>query len=246
MRILIGAPVRQDHTTFYRYLKALNQLKTDGFHVDFFFVLHNSTRLKRFLKPDQFIEFSSMMEYKRDEKGHHWTLGNLTDVMMMKNFLLKKVLVENYDYFFLVDSDLILKPETLHRLFSRQKDIIAEVFWTKWQQNEEEMPNAWIADHYTFLKHRQYLEWRAAGVYEVGMTGACILIHRNVLESGVDYTPIKNVSFSNWEDRAFCIRAAVHGYDIFLDTTCPPEHLYRITKPIKPTNDKQKQSHQTK
>ncbi len=246
MRILIGAPVRQDHTTFYRYLKALNQLDTAGCTVDFFFILHNSPRLKRFLKPDQYIEFESKTEYKRDQKTHHWTMENLSEVTQMKNFLLSYTLQNNYDYFFLVDSDLILKPETLQRLKSRKKEIIAEVFWTKWKPEGEDMPNAWMFDHYTFSHDYQYREWKRAGLYNVGMSGACILIHRSVIEAGVNYMPIKNVSHSVWEDRAFCIRAAVHGFDIYLDTTCPPEHLYRITKPIKPTKDKRKQSHQTK
>lgn len=246
MRILIGAPVRQDHTTFYRYLKALNQLDTEGYNVDFLFILHNSPRLKRFLRLDQYVEYQSIGEYKRDEVTHHWTDQNLKDVTVMKNFLLNYTENYGYDYFFLVDSDLILKPETLQTLINANRDIVAEVFWTKWTPEGMEMPNAWMFDHYEFSPKMEFKHWRNKGLYQVGMSGACILVHRKVIESGVNYSPIYNVSHSVWEDRAFCIRAAVHGFEIWLDTTCPPEHLYRQTKPIKPSSDKRKQPHQTK
>jgi len=53
------------------------------------------------------------------------------------------------------------------------------------------------------------------------------LIHRDVIASGVNYSPLYNVSFSNWEDRAFCIRAAAYGYKIYMDTHYPATHLYR-------------------
>jgi hypothetical protein len=244
-RILIGAPVRQDHQTFYKYLKALNQLDTDGVHVDFFFILHNSPRLKRFLKLDQYTEFESENDYKRDEIQHHWSLQNLSDVTIMKNFLIKKAIQDDYSHFFLVDSDLILKPDTLQRLLSHDKAIVSQCFWTSWTPNSEPMPNAWIGDSYSFKYEGQWREWHKEGLYEVGGSGACILIHSQVLHDGVNYSPIKNVSFSNWEDRAFSIRAICAGHSIFMDTTNPPIHLYR-PKELKPSKNKMKQAHQTK
>ena len=226
-KILIGAPVRQDHETFYKYLKALNQLETDGLEVDFFFILHNSEKLKRFLKPEQYAIYQSDSIYKTDDQTHHWTGNNLADVIEMKNYLLRRTIEYNYDYFFLVDSDLILKPDTLKRLVSRNKQIIAQCFWTKWTPEQEEQPNAWLYDFYSFDSPGEYNNWKHPQVLQVGGSGACILIDKNVIRSGVNYTPIPNVSFSVWEDRAFCIRAAVKGYQIFLDTTSPPDHLYR-------------------
>lgn len=244
MRVLIGAPVREDHTTFYKYLKALNQLDTAGVEVDFFFILHNSPRLKRFLKQNQYLEYTNENEYIRDNFTHHWSMQNLSDVVVMKNILLDYTNKNNYDYFFLVDSDIILQTDTLKRLLNHQKDIVAQCFWTEWTPNTEAMPNAWLGDFYSFAHEGQWREWHNEGLYEVGMSGACILIHRKVLEAGVNYSPIKNVSYTAWEDRAFCIRAQVHDFDIYLDTKNPPIHLYR--KQIKPSNNKKKQAHQTK
>lgn len=248
IKVLIGAPVREDHTTFYKYLKALNQLDRENIHVDFFFFLHNSPRLKRFLKPNEYVEFSSQNEYVRDHVTHHWSQANLNDVVFMKNLLLDKAINENYTHFFLVDSDIILEKDTLKRLLSHNKEIVAQCFWTSWIPNSEPMPNAWIGDFYSFEYDGQWREWQSDGLFEVGGTGACILIHSSVLHSGVNYSPIKNVSFSNWEDRAFSIKAQCAGFKLYLDTSNCPIHLYRKKeeKMIEPKENKKKQPHQTK
>lgn len=226
MRILIGAPVRQDEETFKLYIESLKNLNTDGLDVDWFFILHNSPHLKKYLHPRQYIEAKSDEEYQKDET-HHWTEKNLKQVAVMKNHLLDRTILEKHNYFFLVDSDILLHPETLQTLVKSNKKIVSEVFWTRWQPNEEEMPNAWICDYYAFDTLNRFKQWRNKGLYQVGMTGACILIHSDVIKAGVDYSPIYNVSHSVWEDRAFCIRSAVHGFDIWMDTQYPAKHLYR-------------------
>jgi hypothetical protein len=225
-RIMIGAPVRQDEETFVKYLESLKKLNTEGLEVDYFFILHNSKNLEKYLKPDQFYIYESKNEYVKNET-HEWSNDNLKDVIFMKNALISKVLRDKYDYFFLVDSDIILHENTLQHLIKQDKSIISEIFWTRWTPEREEEPNAWLYDFYSFDDLDKIKDWRQKGVYEVGGTGACILIKKQVLESSVNYYPIKNISFSLWEDRAFCIRASVAGYKIYVDTHYPAEHLYR-------------------
>lgn len=225
MRILIGAPVRQDETTFKLYLDSLKALNTEGLEVEFLFMLHDSEHLKEFLNSTDYVEFFADSAYLKDARTHHWTTENLTDVTLMKNILLVTA-SDSYDAFFLVDSDLILHPETLQQLAKADKPIVSNVFWTRWQPNTEEMPNAWNYDQYSFLPG-ELERWKEPGLYPVGMSGACILIKREVIEAGVNYSPIYNVSHSLWEDRAFCIRAACAGFQIYMDTTYPAKHLYR-------------------
>jgi len=225
-RILIGAPVRQDEETFVKYLKSLRNLNTEGLQVDFFFILHNSENLAKHLEPQQYELYESNNEYIKNDT-HVWTNENLKDVIIMKNALIRKALIGKYDYFFLVDSDLILHEDTLQHLIKQEKHIISEIFWTRWTTERDEEPNAWQYDFYSFHDLDKIKDWRIKGVYEVGGTGACILIKSEVLESFVNYNPIKNISFSLWEDRAFCIRASVAGFKIYLDTNYPATHLYR-------------------
>lgn len=224
MKILIGSPVKQDEQIFEYYLESLKNLKCD-YEVDWHFVLHNSPELKKYLEPSQYEEYSNETKYDKTYT-HIWKNDNLKDVTIMKNYLLNKTLYDGYDYFFLVDSDIMLHPKTLNHLLMQKKDIISEVFWTRWTNQEEEMPNAWQYDFYGYAKEKEWRKWKEKALWKVGYSGACILIHRKVIESGVNYSPIHNVSFSNWEDRAFCIRAAVHGFNIVMDTSYPAIHLY--------------------
>jgi len=160
----------------------------------------------------------------------------------------------NYDYMFFVDSDLILNPNTLSKLIESRKDIIAEIFWTSWKPGESERPNAWDQDANTFklevnepelykelmslsaeeqikyAKKLKYEIWKKPGVYKVGMTGACILLSRNVLNCPhINYNRVRNVSFCG-EDRHFCIRAMSHDFEIWMDTHYPAIHLYRASE----------------
>lgn len=227
MKILIGCPIRQKEHILKKYLFNLDRLNTEDIEVNRYFILHNSPELKTYFKESEYEEYQSETEYVKTDETHIWKEENFKDIVYMKNKLIKKVLDEGYDYFFLVDSDILLKPETLKHLINQQKDIIAEVFWTMWSKERNPEPNAWTHDFYSYDDLKRIESWRENGVYEVGYSGACILIHRKVLEAGVNYSPISNITFSVWEDRAFCIRAAVHGFKIYLDTHYPAFHLYR-------------------
>jgi len=224
MKILIAAPIRQNEEIFREYLKSLDNLEKPC-QIDRFFYLHNSPELAKHLKPDEYLLATSQDEYQTDETTHHWKDANLRIVTYFKNELLKRTLEGEYDYFLLVDSDLILHPKTLVSLLEADKKIVAEVFWTKWQPGGEPSPNAWDFDQATSYAG-SYERWKQPGVHRVGGTGACILIHRSVIEAGVNYNPLYNLSL--WgEDRGFCIRSVAHGYNIWLDTHYPAIHLYR-------------------
>lgn len=225
MKILVGSPVKQDETIFQYYLESLNSQQHDH-EVDYFFILHNSPELKKYLKPGQYEEHNNATQYDVGST-HHWKQENLRDVMRMKNYLLQKAAVEGYDYFFLVDSDIILHPKTIKHLAMQRQHIISEIFWTRWNPEEEPMPNSWQYDYYGFGKDHEWRKWNEKGLWKVGYSGACIMIHTDVIKAGVSYSPIHNISYSNWEDRAFCIRAAVAGFQIVMDTHYPAIHLYR-------------------
>ena len=70
-------------------------------------------------------------------------------------------------------------------------------------------------------------EFTEPGLYQVGMTGALTLVRTDVLRAGVSFDPIPNIKNALWgEDRWFCIRAAVLGFEMWLDTHYPAEHLF--------------------
>ncbi len=233
MRILLGAPIRQKPEVFRAYLESLERLEKNC-TVDYRFYFHNCdlSHLLRGLRARVSYEIITTEDiYVCDNLTHRWDQQNIAAVAMIKNRLIKDCLEEDYDYLFLVDSDLILHPRTLLQLLSRQKDIVANIFWTRWEPHLPPQPNAWDMDQYAFFEDEEgqpaaFKRWREPGCYPCGGTGACILIHRGVLEAGVSYELIPNLSLFG-EDRHFCIRAMVHGFQPWIETTYPATHLYR-------------------
>jgi hypothetical protein len=229
-RILITAPIRQDKETLKKYLKSLDELIIGNFEVKKYFILHNCFEdLQDCFDNDTILE--SYADDSKDVKNditHQWYTNNLNAVAIMKNRIIEFTLANNFDYTFMVDSDLILQKETLNHLFKNleimKKHIMSEVFWTEWQKDS----NAWGTNGWDFDSYNGDQEkFKAKGIFKVGGTGACILINNDVYRSGANYSALYNVSFSEWEDRAFCIRSVCNGFDIFMDTHYPANHLYR-------------------
>lgn len=231
MKVLIGAPCRQSPEIFTEYLENLDNLEIpEGVEVTRFFILHNSPELLPLLinKPNTIVaEYQSDDTYIKDEETHKWDWGNLASVARMKNAIIDFARENDFDYVFFVDTDVILHPKTLVTLIEAQKDIVAEVFWSKWTPEDIYAPNAWDYNAYELKSADRLAEWRVPGLYQIGMTGACILLSKPVIQNPtVHYGNIPNLLI--WgEDRHFCIRAAVNGYEIWLDTHYPCIHLYR-------------------
>lgn len=230
INILIAAPVSEDKETFEKYIDSLNKLNIpDYVNIQKLFILDNCKELEEICKDDNthLLYNTDDISYNKTEKTHEWKVQNLQKVASFKNQIVDIALENNFDYIFWIDSDLILDPETLNHLLAQNKNIISEIFWTKWTPEQSPTPNAWMTDHFTFQKENQWDDWKQKGVYEVGGTGACILVDTKVYRDGANYTYIPNVSFSVWEDRAFCIRSIIAGHKIYLDSHYPATHLYR-------------------
>lgn len=228
MKILIGGPVRQSEDIFREYLHSLRTLEIpNGCEINKHFIF-NDCDLSKWLQNGETYEIiNTGDEYVCDETTHTWTEENLNKMSHLRNRMLEKTIQGGYDYYFLVDSDLILKPKTLVHLINQKKDLIAELFWTEGSPGSGGCwPNAWEYDQCSTDKET-IRKWLTPGVHLCGGTGACFLISNKVIKAGVDYTPIHNLRGLKGEDRWFCIRAVVHGFDIWLDNRYQPLHLYR-------------------
>lgn len=215
MRILIASPVRQSEEIFIEYLKSLDRLLIPAdATVDRYFILNDCEHLAKYLREGEYEILNTKDEYT----DHNWTKAGIHKMSILRNKLIDKVIWDEYDYFFMVDSDLILHPLTLMQLLSDKKDLVANIFWT------EGWTNCWDFDGYGVI---DFERWKKKGVYEVGGTGACFLISRKVLSAGVNYSPISNIRCIEGEDRFFCIRAVCAGFKIYIDTHYPAIHLYR-------------------
>ncbi|GAB6992254.1 glycosyltransferase [Paenibacillus pini] len=251
--ILIGSPIRQDYEVLEKFLTSLRQLQLEGLELSYFFVNdNNDPRASELL-----IAFGESMgeraliqdagrqdTYIRNETTHYWNDALIWRVAEFKNMMIQHALTLECDYLFLIDSDVLIHPQTLQHLVAAQKGIVSEIFWTRWQPDSAPQPQVWLRDQYTQWEQRpgeqlddaQILEryeqfinrmWEP-GLYEVGGLGACTLISREALLKGVNFRFMHNLSF--WgEDRHFCIRAAALDIPLFVDTHYPAYHIYRAT-----------------
>ena len=217
MKVLIAAPLRQSVEIFREYQDSLDRLELpDGVTADRFFVVNDCPGIIPEIRNADYIvnDSANVTMYQ----NHLWTKDLVSKMSIMRNQTIQRALDGGYDYLLSADTDLVLHPETLKVLIGSGKDIVAELFWTNgWS-------NAWMYDQ---AEENKRPEWRIPGLYEIGGSGALILISRRVLERGVDYTPIPNLRKAVFgEDRHFCIRAVCNGFSIWLDNNAQPFHLY--------------------
>ncbi|KZZ84258.1 glycosyltransferase [Bacillus sp. SJS] len=251
-KVLIGSPIHQKPEILSEFLYSLDHLNQDDTELSFYFIDDNkdpeSTRLLYEFQQKAKrvkIERSSYSDvYVKDHSTHYWNEHLVWKVAAFKDSMIQYADQQGFDYLFLVDSDLLLYPETISHLVKQEKDILSEVFWTRWQPDSMEQPQVWLSDEYTQYQkgrgdqlsdeeattrfHEFISQMKVPGVYEVGGLGACTLLSRKALQKGVGFGQIYNLSF--WgEDRHFCIRAAAIGFKLYADTHYPPYHIYRDT-----------------
>lgn len=222
--ILITAPVRQDADIFAEYLNAIDALIVpEGYEIKTFFVINNCPEVIPLMRDtDQWTVFDTKTEYQKTHNDHIWTMDNMEMMGKLRNLTIIHALETGADYWLSIDSDVIVHPETLIWLLKAKKPIVSEIFWTK-APSGKQWCNAWIEDQCSGMPE----EWKTPGLYRCGMTGACTLVSCDVFNAGVTYARIPNIRHAlRGEDRHFCIRAACAGYQIYIDTHVPAEHLY--------------------
>lgn len=222
IKVLITAPLRQSVGVFRAYQEGLDSLVIpEGVSVDRFYVVNDCPEIIPEIR-GEYTVIDTRDVYTKTAQDHAWSTENLNKMHGLRNETIKRALEGGYDYWWSIDTDIVVHPMTLAALLDADKDIVSEVFWTQSSRGGW-WCNAWMHDQAIGMPDA----WHTPGLYRVGMTGALTLVKRRVLEAGVDYTAIPNIRDAlRGEDRHFCVRAAVHGFELWLDTHCPAEHLY--------------------
>lgn len=253
-KVLIGSPIRQKPLILKEFLQSLDELDKKDLMVSYYFIDDNlqeepSRILSEFSQNHQGLTYimktsSKNDGYQANETTHYWGDDVIWKIAAFKDTILEYARHNDFDYVFLIDSDIVLYPQTLAKLIEDQKDIVSEIFWTSWTPGTMKLPQVWLYDMYTQYQIapketisndeglKRFYDFinmlRQPGIFEVGGLGACTLISKNAIQAGVNFKKIKNITF--WgEDRHFCIRASALGFSLFVDTHYPAYHIYRET-----------------
>lgn len=251
-RVLVGSPIRQKPNILKEFLQSLKELDQQTCIIDFCFVDDNTQeesrqQLQSFaqdISAQVFITKADQVNdvYVCNELTHYWSDAIIWKVAHFKDVIFEFALAHNYDYVFLIDSDIVLHPQTIDQLIADNKEIVSEIFWTHWQPGFRKSPQVWLYDTYTqyevgcgenltnedvHLRHNEFISTMLnPGLYPVGGLGACTLISKKALDRGARFKKINNLTF--WgEDRHFCIRAAALDIGMWVDTYYPAYHIYR-------------------
>ena len=251
--ILIASPIRQKTEILACFLNSLARLDTIPNVVRYFFLDDNQEQsAKELLKKFQAGHARCQLKeappcdtlYTCDQATHRWKESLVWKVASFKDLFLQEAKEGGDDWLFLVDSDLVLHPKTLQNLISLRKQVVSNIFWTKWHEDWQPLPQVWMTDRYNqfvmetgeklseeekLARRELFLaQMRIPGTYEVGGLGACTLIHRSAFLLPIHFQKIDNLLF--WgEDRHFCVRAKALGVKLFVDTHYPAYHIYRET-----------------
>lgn len=255
-KLLIGSPIRQKPQILHQFLTGLDEADTSGFETEYCFVDDNvaeesSELLREFslahnakiVRGEDLTHSEDYCNYISDEVTHLWDATTITKVAYFKDCIIKYAIENDFDFLFFVDSDIVIDRRTIQHLYSRNVEIISNVFWTQWKPNWELEPQCfWIPalsrqDKTPFgeaieleearqIRRNFFAKMRVPGIYKVDGLGACTLIARSALLKGVRFKEIPNLAVLG-EDRHFCVRAGALGIDLYFDTCFPVYHIYR-------------------
>lgn len=251
-KILVASPVRQSPFILKEFLIELSKIDCTDIQLDYLFVNDNQEDLSYRLLNAFSVDGSKVIvwdsekkdNYVCDNETHHWDDSLFSKIASFKNQMIEYAKSNKYDYLFFIDSDILIRPETVLHLIAQKKEIISEIFWTKWKPEHFYLPQVWLYDQKTMHEPDQFknpnkgtIEFLKTlsrpGVYKVGGLGACTLISKSALDKGVNFSPLYNIRFLRGEDRFFCVRAAALGIQLYVDTHLPAFHIYRESDLIK-------------
>lgn len=232
MKVALFSPVRQDADTLALVLESHRALKGVDcrIYVDDNVELVSSELLGREAENDIRVRVCQPPDIgKAEYKGHQWTAAALSRIAAIRNYGIAEFLKTDCDAMFTTDADNVLNPNTVEHLASLGRDIVGEVYWSKWPGCDLWLPNTWQYHSFGFETNEEIVKLSQRGQMRVSGNGACNVIQRRVFEAGVNYSPIHALTRAIWgEDRWFSIKAECHGFEIWADSDYPPFHVYTL------------------
>jgi len=151
IKILIGACIRQDQTVLEWYWKSLIRLKLPpDTEVEYCFVDDSDGKIYWSLTPEEMAPLTVLESDPRPE-GAKYNISAITHEWYpetLEHLLLQYAQDKHFNYFLLVDSDLLLDPDTLLSLISLDSPISSAVFWSQWEPNSPPLPQVWLRNPY--------------------------------------------------------------------------------------------------
>lgn len=212
MKVLAGGPARETESDLFR-------LHREGLEAQ---------------RDDRFWVHITHEKVSPPKEGPRWTLHKIDRVARARqNFMDEASPSFRYDGLFMVDSDVIIGPGVLERMWRVAAPVVYGVFWTHWPGFSDELPQVWDTHPYGFaatdMLRRMILGKQEVAEYPVFGGGACTLIRGRGFDS--DYHPLLDGlrhADGMWkgEDRTYCLGLEARRVPQVAVTGLPIVHLY--------------------
>ena len=168
-----------------------------------------------------------------DEDGPRWTGDKIDKVALARqNFMDEARPFWRYDALFMVDSDVIIGPGVLKRMWQVDAPVVYGVFWTQWPGFDAELPQVWDTHPYGYYTDllKDLVESRdEIREHPVFGGGACTLIRGRGFDS--HYHPLMEGlrladGMLKGEDRTYCLGLEARRVPQVAVTGLPIRHLY--------------------
>lgn len=149
-KVLICSPIRDKEYCLKEYLDSIYKLDYPKEKIKIYFVENDSidktVKILEEFKDKHESEYRSIQietlleldEKKADFKTHEWKPEDLLRLGKLRDRCLNQI--EDEEFIFMIDADVILQPETLKRLIGLNLPVVTTLFYSKWKL-EEAYPN---------------------------------------------------------------------------------------------------------
>lgn len=230
--VMLGCPIaRNREWVIEEYLSAIHNLDypKKKIHLAFFVNGKPEDRTEEYLfeyKTKFEHEYNNIDIWVMDDKNTDQENREGRDFEHFSNIRNTWISMRRKDdeYIFSVDSDIIIPPETLKKLLSHNKEVVSALI-RNGSAGPYELYNIFGASLIAKTGNDNYIHMydpmiRTQGLITVDVTGACYIIHRDVLDAGAHYG-----RHLQGEDIYFCEKVKDLGYQIYCDQDLMPDHI---------------------
>jgi GT2 family glycosyltransferase len=230
-KVLIGCPTYESYEYCLEpYVNAVKNIDYDNHDI---LLVDNSPT----------DEFFTRLKKRIPAERIYYVDGARERIVRSRNLLLQKALGRGYDYFFSLEQDVIINPDTLKKLLAHNKPIVSGYYANRrviqMRNNKTgdmhrqmiELPVAYMKTGGEEVKRAHPDQLRNKGLVEVGAVGmGCLLLAKDVLQKiRFRYDPEKE----SFDDMHFSDDALKLGYKLYVDGDTIATHLHKDWEGIK-------------
>lgn len=225
-RVRIAAPIRNRGWILGRYLEALGAIDYPSDLLSFHFLLNDCTdntedliiRWAGSCPSPVIVTVRDFSRTEEDSRVYSVRQKTYEILAALREDIFESARRDAVPCLFCVDSDIIIPPETLKKLLSANRDVVAAVI-------KNGPGNIYNFLHRDQIGYARKDEYPKPYVFEVDVTGACCLYSKSAIDSG------KWSFHPSGEDIAFCESLDANKIRRFVDGTTWATHDMKKEEP---------------